>query len=343
MYIDSTERCVTSAGLSSCAATLLPSGSVLFSSRAPIGHVAINRVPMATNQGFKSFIPHADRLEPRFLYYWLRANRARLESLGNGATFKELSKAAVSRLEIGLPALGEQRRIADILDKADALRAKRRAALAQIDALTQSIFLDMFGDPVTNPRRWPLVTIGGIGTVVTGNTPPRSRPDFYGADVEWIKSDNLNGSDYYATAATEGLSALGREVARVVPAESILVTCIAGSPACIGNSAMTDRTVAFNQQINALVPHHGNAHFVFGQLRAGKTLVQRASTSGMKGIVTKSRFEQIALIWPPANLQREFAGRALAVRQCRQAQASAASVLDTLFSSLQHRAFRGEL
>jgi type I restriction enzyme S subunit len=154
--IADTPRKLTKKGLASCAADILPVGSVLFSSRAPIGHVALNTVPMATNQGFKSFIPKAELLDARFLYHWLRRNRPYLESLGNGATFKEVSKAVVSRIEISLPPLPKQRRIAEVLDRAATLRAKRRAALAQLDTLTQSIFLDMFGDPATNPRRWPL-------------------------------------------------------------------------------------------------------------------------------------------------------------------------------------------
>jgi len=128
-YISDTPRKITRSGLQSCAATVLPPDSVLFSSRAPIGHVAINTVPMATNQGFKSFVPNRERVHAKFLYHWLRRNRPYLESLGNGATFKEVSKAVVARIEIPLPTLAEQRRIAEILDKADALRAKRRAAL----------------------------------------------------------------------------------------------------------------------------------------------------------------------------------------------------------------------
>jgi len=92
-YISDTPRKITRSGLQSCAATVLPRDSVLFSSRAPIGHVAINTVPMATNQGFKSFVPNRERVHAKFLYHWLRRNRPYLESLGNGATFKEVSKA----------------------------------------------------------------------------------------------------------------------------------------------------------------------------------------------------------------------------------------------------------
>jgi type I restriction enzyme, S subunit len=102
-YLDETPRKITKAGLDNSGAEVLPEGSVLFSSRAPIGHVAINRVPMATNQGFKSFVPDTEKLDAKFLYYWLRKSCAYFNNLGNGATFKEVSKAIVSRVEIPLP------------------------------------------------------------------------------------------------------------------------------------------------------------------------------------------------------------------------------------------------
>ncbi|HJD51698.1 MAG TPA: restriction endonuclease subunit S, partial [Candidatus Rothia avistercoris] len=93
-YISETPRKITEAGFNSCGTNLLPENSVLLSSRAPIGHVAINTVPMATNQGFKSLIP-GDQILPKFLYYWLLDHKEYLQSLGVGATFKELSKKTV--------------------------------------------------------------------------------------------------------------------------------------------------------------------------------------------------------------------------------------------------------
>ncbi len=96
-YLDGTPRTLTQEGLKSCSAETLPANSVLFSSRAPIGLVAINKKPVATNQGFKSFIPDPTRLDATFLYHWLRKHRTELDRLGVGATFKEVSKAIISR------------------------------------------------------------------------------------------------------------------------------------------------------------------------------------------------------------------------------------------------------
>ena len=216
-YLSDTQRRITEAGLKSCSATMLPAQSVLLSSRAPIGLVAINKLPVCTNQGFKSLVPRIDLIWPDFLFWWLRAQEKHIQSRGRGATFKEVSKKIVEDLQIPIPPVDEQKRIAEILDKADALRAKRRVALAQLDTLTQSIFLDMFGDPVTNPMKWTTSTLGQVGEIITGNTPSRNRPEYYGEDIEWIKSDNINDPSFVLTKAEEGLSVTGKAVARTVP------------------------------------------------------------------------------------------------------------------------------
>lgn len=143
-YISATPRNLTQAGVRGCATRILPAGSVLLSSRAPIGHVAINTVPMATNQGFKSLVPSPD-LDAKFLYHWIKSKTVYLQSLGNGATFKELSKRTVEQIQIPFPPLPEQRRIAAILDHADALRDKRRRVLSLFDPLVEAIFRSMFG------------------------------------------------------------------------------------------------------------------------------------------------------------------------------------------------------
>lgn len=343
IYISDTPRKLTISGLESCSAELLPANSVLLSSRAPIGYVAINSVPMATNQGFKSLVPDLDLLDARYLYFWLKEKRSYLEALGNGATFKEISKAVVSRVEIELPSLDFQIRAANILELVDSLRAKRRKALEQLNALAQAIFIEMFGDPVLNPKGWETKRLGELGRVVTGNTPSRSRADYYGGEVEWIKSDNINSPSYYLTEAVERLTQAGKAVARVVPAGSVLVTCIAGSPECIGNAGLADREVAFNQQINALVPERVESHFLYAHFLFGKKLVQRASTSGMKGMVSKSKFEEIEFIYPPHELQNEYSQKIRHIQKVRERCQQANAELDALFSSLQHRAFRGEL
>ena len=302
----------------------------------------------STAGGFISILrPKTAKLESGYLYRWFSSDvvQRKLRSFANQTTnISNLDHKRTLEIKIPLPPLPEQKRIAGILDAADALRAKRREALAQLDTLLQSTFLDMFGDPVTNPMRWDTTALGEVGEVVTGNTPSRKQPEFYGKDIEWIKSDNINHPSFVLTEAEERLSIAGKAVARTTPKGSILVTCIAGSPSCIGNAAIADREVAFNQQINAFVPGERIAlWFAFGVFWVGIRLVQSASTNSMKGMVSKSAFSGISVPIPPMSLQNRFSAIAESVERQKVRQLAHLAQLDTLFASLQSRAFRGDL
>lgn len=349
-YISDTPRKITRSGLQSCAATVLPADSVLFSSRAPIGHVAINTVPMATNQGFKSFVPNRERVHTKFLYHWLRRNRPYLESLGNGATFKEVSKAVVARIEIPLPPLLEQQRIAEILDKADALRAKRRAALTQLDTLTQSIFLDIFGDPASNPKGWPIARVDGVADVQGGLQVTTARKNLP-HEVPYLRVANVYRG-FLDLREIKTIRATDAELARTqLVTNDLLIVEGHGNPAEIGRGALWDGSIAHcihqNHIIRArfdaakVVPLYaceylnspgGRRHL----LRAGKT------TSGLNTIsVSEVKGTPVAV--PPISLQREFARRVTAVENQKKVQRVSLAEQDALFASLQHCAFRGEL
>ena len=151
-YISSTKRTITDAGVKNAHLQLLPKGSVLLSSRAPIGKVAITTVPMYCNQGFKNLVC-SDKLYNEFAYWFLYHNTDYLNSLGTGATFKEISKRVVEQIPIPVPPREEQERIVEELDCLSGVIEKKRELLKELDALAQSIFYQMFGDPITNELR----------------------------------------------------------------------------------------------------------------------------------------------------------------------------------------------
>ncbi|HAC64928.1 MAG TPA: hypothetical protein DCF68_15705, partial [Cyanothece sp. UBA12306] len=181
---------ITELGYKSCSTTLLPKGSILFSSRAPIGLIAIAGKPMCTNQGFKSLIPNSS-VYSAYLYWCMRFFTPQLASQGCGTTFKELSKTVVEKFKIPLPPLEEQKRIAKILDKADEIRRKRKESIRLTDELLRSTFLDMFGDPVINPKGWEVKKLGEIANFVGGGTPSRKINSYYQGDICWITSKDM--------------------------------------------------------------------------------------------------------------------------------------------------------
>lgn len=288
-----------------------------------------------------------ERVEPRYLVRFLKSPSALVHypSLGRGTIPRRraISFERLGSLAVPLPPLDEQRRIADILDRADAMRAKRREAIALSCRLEQSTFVEMFGDPLCNPRRWPTSRLDTVADIVTGNTPPRADEGNYGRHIEWIKSDNIDPALPFLTVAAEGLSVSGAQVARVAPPGATLVTCIAGSQNSIGNAAMADRPVAFNQQINAVVPVSVRPEFLRGWLRTAKRLVQAASTNSMKGMVTKSKLQALSIIVPPVARQYAFGVAVSRIDKLTKTHRVSLAELDALFASLQHRAFRGEL
>ena len=342
--IRTTEEYITETALLESAAKLLPANTVLLSIFATIGRTAVLARPSATNQAIVGIVPNDRRLDAHYLRQFLDFAAPQLASQGRGVAQNNINSSILKALKVPLPPLEDQKRIAALLDKADALRRKRQEALRLTDGFLRASFLDMFGDPLTNTRQLPMKPLREFGEIVTGNTPPRSEPENFGSAVEWIKSDNINTPNYYLTPAEERLSSLGAAKARKVPANSILVTCIAGSPSCIGNVALTNREVAFNQQINAVVPaQNTDPFFLFTQLLVGKQKIQNASTNGMKGMVSKGTFSEIEFLAPPEAKQREFGNIFRHIEELHRKNEDAFTATETLFSALQQRAFSGEL
>lgn len=345
-YIESTPRRITRAGLDSCAATVLPPMSVLFSSRAPIGHVAINTVPMATNQGFKSFVPHPERLDAKFLYHWLRKNRAFLESLGNGATFKEVSKAVVARVEIDLPPIGEQRRIAAILDEADALRAKRRSALTQLDALAQSIFHDMFGDPIANPKGFPVRPMIELvdpqrpisyGILMPGPDQPNG--------VKYVRVVDMRDGGIELSGIRKTTEAISNAFKRSVLKPGDLLMSIRGH---VGRLAVVPEELNganITQDTARLAIVNADPVFVRECLRTQG--FQQWMAKHTKGVAVRGinlgDVKRMPIAIPSAQAQRDFARLTMGIGELRVVHRAALVALDALVAALQHRAFRGDL
>lgn len=274
----------------------------------------------------------------RFLKY------AGLKIHKSGTSQPLITQTQVKRINIPFPSLSIQHKIASILEKAEFAREKRKEANHLTDELLQSAFMEMFGDPIKNPKGWQKVKVSVLGKVQTGNTPSRKNPKYYGGYIEWIKSDNIINGEMFVTKSREMLSEEGLKKARLVGSGSILVTCIAGSPTSIGNIALTNRKVAFNQQINAVTPYKDvDSFFLYGLFRIAKQLVQKSTTLGMKRIITKSKFENLELIKPPLPKQQKFADIVLKVEKLKEKQRESEKELNNLFNSLMQKAFRGEL
>ena len=353
MFIDATPRTLSESGLRSCSASLLPANSVLLSSRAPIGLLAINTKPMATNQGFKSLIPDKSRVDARFLYRWLEHNRLRIQAMGTGATFKEINKKTTSSIEIMLPPLEEQKRIAGILDAADQLRNKRQQYAEKLDALTQAIFIDTFGNPASALSQFGFCYLSELGEMANGHNftaddrgsgdsgilmldvknmyTPDTGPDLdsaYRIQGEVPKSKQLKAGDLVfvrSSVKREGVAWPAHFSGHNEP--------VAFCGFLIRLRFPTDTEQMF-------IPE-----FLVHYLRQPAVRMQAIASAGQVAItnVNQKRLGQLQIPKVPLTTQHRFRDQISEISSVREIAEASLPNFDNLFSSLQQRAFRGDL
>lgn len=257
----------------------------------------------------------------------------------SGATQKAITNAGLSKITIKVPSIGQQASIAQQLDRIASIIALRQSELQKLDELIKARFVELFGEPRSNTLGFKKKRLKDTCKVITGNTPSRAESDYYGDYVEWIKTDNIVSGVLNPTQATESLSEKGMDVGRIVEKDSILMACIAGSIASIGRVCVTDRTVAFNQQINAIVPMQYNVLFLYVLLQMSKDYLVEDINMALKGILSKSKLEEKEFIVPPMELQGQFADFVEQTDKSKVAVQKALDEAQLLFDSLMQKYF----
>ena len=302
---------------------------------------------MTASTGYCVLRPDKDKLDSRFLFHWVKTGVfvQRMVDVATGANYPAVSDAKVKASKILLPPLAEQNRIAAILDAADALRAKRREALAQLDTLLQSTFIDMFGDPLTNPMGWGVVAFESIGNSRLGKMLDKGKevgdcqfPYLANTNVQWGRFD-------LAALRTMDFSESDCEEFKLEHGD--LLICEGGE---VGRTAIWhgahDR-IYFQKALHRVrldptvaVPEYV---FQFMWFMAKNGGFRDLTTSATIAHLTGVKLKRLPCPRPPLELQHRFAAIVESVEQQKASQRAHLAELDTLFASLQSRAFRGDL
>jgi type I restriction enzyme S subunit len=289
--------------------------------------------------------------DPRFISHFFQTPGywAQIAKSARGVAQPGVNATTLRELEIPLPPLPEQRRIVAILDKADALRAKRLAALAQLDTLGQSISLDMFGDPSTNPKAWPIVSIGEICEVKGGKRLPKGEEySSVPTPFRYIRVVDLKGGRVDESALVHLKPDIQAEIARYVVNTGDVIISIAGSIGLVAAVPESLDGVNLTENAAKLVPRAAGQYetgYLAEYLQTEHAKRQIGSHIGQVtiGKLALFRIEKLKVPLPPSALQREFVQRIAAVHAHASVQRQARARLDELLGSLQQRAFRGEL
>jgi type I restriction enzyme S subunit len=341
-YLYEAPERITEAGFKSCSTNLLPENSLLFTSRAPIGHIAINKIKCCTNQGFKSIVPDKSKVDINYLYYVISYYTPQIKDMGRGATFKELSKSDLETFKIPLPPLKTQQRIAGILDDAAALRDKTAQLLIEYDLLAQSVFLEMFGDVVSNPKGLEIRKLGDLGKWQSGGTPSRSITAYYDGKIPWLSSGELN--EMYISDSKEHITekALKESSTKLVPKGSLLLGMY--DTAAL-KSTINTIDLACNQAIafGVLDPELINIVYAYYIIQIGKDHYKRLQRGARQQNLNLSLVKAIKILYPPLELQNEFADKIALIEQQKTLAKQELQESENLFNCLLQQAFKGEL
>ncbi|MCP5448421.1 MAG: restriction endonuclease subunit S [Chromatiaceae bacterium] len=348
-YLEDSIEKITEMGYRSCSTTMLPPRSVLLSSRAPIGLLAINNKSVCTNQGFKSLVPSKE-VHAEYLYYCLKANVERLQAKGNGATFKELSKTAVEEFKIPFPPLDDQKRIAHLLGKVEGLITQRKQHLQQLDDLLKSVFLEMFGDPVRNEKRFEVHQIGQLCDVKGGKRIPKGdKLVTENTGYPYIKAGNIKKGEITSNDIEFVTPETRRKISRYIVDEGDVCVTVVGVnigdvgvvPKIFHKANLTENANKILIKDKAILDNQYLAYYLMSPY------VQRQFALSIRAAGVPKlaifRIEQINLLLPPPELQAKFSEIKSKIKHLSGQYQQSLVELENLYGTLSQKAFKGEL
>ena len=304
------QRKITKQAVMDSSLKAFPAGTVLLSSRAPIGKVAIAGTEMYCNQGFKNLIC-SDAIYNRYLYHFLKSKTEYLNSLGRGATFKEISKSIVEEIEIPLPQMEEQRRIAALLDKVSDLIAKRRAQLDKLDLLVKARFVEMFEDPEENPRGYEKRKLGSLARKISDGV--HAKPEYTETGRPFLSVVNINkGIINFEGCKFVSEEAYQKMIKSTHPERGDILYTKVGATYGIPAYVDTDTEFCLYVSVCLIKPRHDEIDSKFLAISMSMPYIKCQADSRIKGIgvpdLHLNQINEFDILCPPRSEQEAFVG-----------------------------------
>jgi type I restriction enzyme, S subunit len=343
LYISQTKETVSEEGLRHSSTKLMPAGAVLLTSRATIGFTAISTVPICTNQGFINFICGPD-LVPEYLAYWLRTQRDKMIQHAGGTTFKEIARGTLRKFEMPVPPLPEQCRIVDLLSRAEGIVRLRREAEKKAAELIPALFLDMFGDPATNPKGWPVATVGNVLDAIDYGSSSKATSD--GAGLPMIRMGNVTYKGGLDLANLKYVDLPAAEAERYSLREGDILFNRTNSKELVGKTGLWDGSceaivasyfIRLRVQRQVLSPHYLWAFMNTAHMK--RVIFDTARGAIGQSNINSKELKAFSLPVPPIPLQQQFALRCADVSALLIQQSAATAKAQATFDALLARAF----
>ena len=286
--------------------------------------------------------PKVYQFLPNFAFLFLKTQFQTLKSRTTGSSIPHISKSVFENLKVPLPPLETQRKIVSILEKADETKRLRIQADELTGQLLQSVFLEMFGDPVKNPNGWEMVKLGDFGDWTSGGTPSRTKPEYFQGNIPWFTAGELN--DSYLLNSKERITEEALEVsaAKIFPKETMLIGMYDTAAFKMG---LLLHPASSNQACAAFIPKKEELDSLFALhlFKAMKPVFLSKRRGVRQKNLSQSIIKNFEVPLPPFSLQTEFRQIVERVEKMRQNQKQTQQEIDNLFNTLMQKAFKGEL
>lgn len=346
-YVTSASEFITQEGLDGSSTRMYPRGTVLVAMYgATIGACSIIDIEACTNQACAAFTPN-EKVDVNFLYYLLKQCKPTFVKAGSGGAQPNISATFLKEFEIPLPPLEEQKRIAAILDKADSVRRKRQQAIDLADDFLRSVFLDMFGDPVANPKGFPIGTIRDF--VETANYGSSGKASETEGEYPMLRMGNITYEGGWDFANLKYIDLSEKDKPKYLTQKGDLLFNRTNSKDLVGKTAVFDQDepMAIAGYLIRVRPNeHGNNHYISGYLNSyhGKqTLLNMCKSIVGMANINAQELQDIKILLPPIELQNEYEQIVRATKSKLKSFDKSAELLDDNFNSLSQKAFAGGL
>ena len=337
-YITEIEENITQKGLENSSAKLFPKNTILFSIFASLGDVGILTKEATCNQAIAGLQIKDKNLSLDFLYYFLLSIKHYIAFIGRGVAQNNINLSILRNLSVPLPSLVEQKRIAERLDKVQELIALQKEQLTKLDDLIKSRFIDLFGDSISSPKKWPQKRMGELFKITSGGTPSRKNSKYFeGGTIPWVKTGDLTTP--YLVHTDECITKLGMEnsSAKLFPKGTVLLAMYGatiGAVSILGIEATTNQACAAFLPTTEVLPF-----YLYSFLHLRKKHLVSLGVGGAQPNISGEILKREKILCPPVKLQTQFADFVTKIEAQKGLLTTRLSHLETLYKSLMQEYF----
>ncbi len=339
-FTDKATEFITEEGLKNSSTKLFEENTILYTIFATLGEVSILKIKATTNQAIAGITITNSNVSLEYIYYYLKSIKEKVINEGRGVAQNNINLSILRNIEIPIPPLQQQERIVKVLDLSSNLIEKQKELLKNYDLFLKSKFIEMFGDPITNPMGWEVVKCIDVADCIV---PGRDKPKSFTGNIPWITTGDLKDKGIISKSK-ENIGLSQNEIkevkAKLIPKNSVIFTCVGD----LGICSIINEDIIMNQQLHSFqCKEKVNNIFLMFNITMQKSYMYKMATSTTVPYMNKTTCNNIPTILPPLELQNKFASIVEKIEIIKEKENQKLKQLEDLHNSLMQKAFKGEI